>query len=92
MQLVPASDFCDVQEAFINGISSVDEIAPGVVRVSFYAERKDPNDGDTERKIVDFQLWTLQQLKENTLLLHSVLANLQDHPLAPRITRVEAMN
>jgi hypothetical protein len=36
--------------------------APGVVRVAFYSEKTDCNDEGKERKIVDYQIWSMEQL------------------------------
>ena len=39
MRLIQADDYNDVVDIFISGAAAVDEIAPGVVRVSYFVER-----------------------------------------------------
>jgi hypothetical protein len=39
MRLIQADDYNDVVHIFITGATAVDEIAPGVVRVSYFVER-----------------------------------------------------
>ena len=58
MQLVKATDFNDFTEAFVSGVANIEEIAPGVVRVSYFIDKEDTYEGDRERKIVDSQIWS----------------------------------
>ncbi len=55
-------DFGTVAEAFVSGIASITEIAPGVLRVAFYSTReRDDESGRCENVIVDYQIWSVQQ-------------------------------
>jgi hypothetical protein len=39
MRLIQADDYNDVVDIFISGAAAVDEIAPGVVRVTYFVEK-----------------------------------------------------
>src|SRR5258708_15575420 len=77
MQLVKATDFKDVIDAFVNGVANMEEIAPGVVRVSYFIEKEDTYEGDRERKIVNSQIWSLPQLMDNLLVMQKVLKEMR---------------
>ena len=53
------------RETFVNGLASVQPVAPGVVCVSYYAERESPATGKTERRIVSKLLWDIGQFAEH---------------------------
>ena len=92
MQLVKATDFNDVTDAFISGVAGVDLIAPGVVRVSFFVEKQDSEDEERrERKIADSQIWSLPQLRENLKIMQLVLDQLST-PKRPELSVVAAMH
>ncbi len=42
MRLIQADDYNDVVDIFISGTAALDEIAPGVVRVSYLRKRRTP--------------------------------------------------
>jgi len=54
----------NAEEVFLNGISSIEEIAPNTVRVSFFAKRRDNHSGSEERTILTHQLWNTAELAE----------------------------
>jgi hypothetical protein len=62
MKLVQETmDFGNVAEAFVSGIASITEIAPGILRVGFYSTRERENESGTDNVIVDYQIWSAQQ-------------------------------
>jgi len=48
-----------------DGVAGIDEIGCGVVRGLYFMELEESHVGDRERKIVDYQIWSLPQLMEN---------------------------
>ena len=54
MRLIQADDYNDVVDIFISGAAAVDEIAPGVVRVTYFVEKVeiDGDDGDADHDAV----------------------------------------
>src|SRR5258708_647399 len=52
MQLVKANDFNDVTDAFVTGVAGIDEIGPGVVRVSYFMEFEKSHDGVNRHPIL----------------------------------------
>ena len=77
MQLVKATDFNDFTEAFVSGVANIEEIAPGVVRVSYFIDKEDTHEGDRERKIVGSQIWSLPRLVDNLLVMQKVLKEMR---------------
>ena len=78
MQLVKANDFMNTAETFVSGVAGIAEIAPGVVRVSFFLEYEEAHDdGSRERKIVESQIWSMQQLADNLTVLQKALKEMK---------------
>jgi hypothetical protein len=74
MQIVKAYDDASTYAAFITGVSGIEEIAPDVVRLSFYVEQEDSHGGQKEKKVVDHQLWSIVQLYEALATIQSVMS------------------
>jgi hypothetical protein len=92
MQLVKADDYTWVQDQFVNGAASIMQIAPGVVRVTFFADYEEPTDGDRQRKIVGAQVWSLPQLADNLLVMLQVIKEMGNVERKPRLALVEGMH
>ncbi len=92
MQLVKATDFKDVIDAFVNGVANMEEIAPGVVRVSYFIEKEDTYEGDRERKIVNSQIWWLPQLMDNLLVMQKVLKEMRAMRGQPKLIQTAGMH
>ena len=92
MQLVKANDFNDVRDTFVTGVAGIDEIGPGVVRVSYFKEYEDAFDGGRQRKLVDSQLWSLPQLAENLFVMLPVVNEIRTAERKPRLALVEGMH
>jgi hypothetical protein len=70
-----AHDMGNVAEVFVNGVCDIQEIAPGVVRVSFFSKRRDGHDGAEQQQIADYQIWQTAQLAEALNLLGWAIAD-----------------
>jgi hypothetical protein len=92
MQLVKATDFNDVTDAFVSGVANIEEIAPGVVRVSYFIDKEDTYEGDRERKIVDSQIWSLPQLVDNLLVMQKVLKEMRAMRGQPKLVQAAGMH
>jgi hypothetical protein len=92
MQLVKANDFNDVTDAFVTGVAGIDEIGPGVVRVSYFMEFEERHDGDRERKIVDYQIWSLPQLMDNLLVMQKALKEIRATRGQPKLVQAAGMH
>jgi hypothetical protein len=92
MQLVKANDFNDVTDAFVTGVAGIDEIGPGVVRVSYFMEFEESHDGDRERKIVDYQIWSLPQLMDNLLVMQKALKEIRATRGQPKLVQAAGMH
>ena len=68
----------NVADTFVTGAAGITEIAPSVVRVTYFMEYEESHDaGDRERKIVDCQIWSLAQLADNLLVMQKVLKEMR---------------
>lgn len=92
MQLVKTNDFNDVRDAFVTGVASIAETAPGVVRVSYFVEYEESYDGGRQRRIIDSQVWSLPQLADNLLIMLQVLNEMRQAERKPRLALVEGMH
>jgi hypothetical protein len=97
MQLTSADDLDDVVDTYITGIAAVEEIAPGVVRVSYFTERRhcDWEEGDARglrRKVVDHQIWSLPQLAGNLLAMQQVLKEMNGAPARRQFVQEAAVH
>lgn len=92
MQIVKAMDLNDVTEAFVSGVAGIDEIAPGVVRVSYFMEFEDSHDGDRQRKIVDHQLWSVPQLLDALQVIQRVVREMRTPREQPKVVHAAGLN
>jgi hypothetical protein len=95
MQLTKADDLDDLIDIFVSGIAAIDEIAPGVVRVSYFKERRlcdwDEDDNGLKRKVVDHHIWSLPQLLGNLLVLQKALKEMSV-PRGPKLVHAVGMH
>ncbi len=55
-------DFGNIAETFVSGIAGITEIAPGILKITYYSAReRDDESGRIENVVVDFQIWSVQQ-------------------------------
>src|SRR6266446_851968 len=89
MRLIQADDYNDVVDIFISGAAAVDEIAPGVVRVTYFVEKVEI-DGDARsrrRKIVDSQIWSVPQLADTLLVMQKALKEMRAMRGQPKLVQ-----
>lgn len=55
MDYAESIDIGDAPEIFISGISKIEQIGPGTVRITFYSER------DSCRRVVLHQVWDIKR-------------------------------
>jgi hypothetical protein len=91
IQLESAQDYGDVAEVFVNGVADVATVAPGVVRVSFYAKRRGTN-GKEECRIVAYQLWSLHELAGALQVLNWTVNEMPGAKQAPRLVASAEMH
>jgi hypothetical protein len=73
MKLVKAIN-CDIPDTFVSGTASIEHIATGIVRVTYYSEREDEDYPEgVERRVVDSQVWSIPDLADNLLLMQKTL-------------------
>jgi hypothetical protein len=80
------------QGAVVTGVAGIDEIGPGVVRVSYFMEFEESHDGDRERKIVDYQIWSLPQLMDNLLVMQKALKEMRAMRGQPKLVQAAGMH
>jgi hypothetical protein len=81
-----------VTGAVVTGVAGIDEIGPGVVRVSYFMEFEESHDGDRERKIVDYQIWSLPQLMDNLLVMQKALKEMRAMRGQPKLVQAAGMH
>jgi hypothetical protein len=97
MQLTQADDLDDLYDIFVTGIAAIEEIAPGIVRVSYFKERRllDWDEDDArglKRKVVDHHIWSLPQLADNLLTMQKALKEMRATRGQPKLVQAAGMH
>jgi hypothetical protein len=75
MLLVKAYPFDNAPPVLVTGVSLMEEIIPGIWRVTFFREQED-HDGGKEKRVVDEQLWSTANLFDALAKIREVMESM----------------